>query len=107
MEIVTKFYTTGKAEYVMSAQENTAILAALLRATIQGTVDDSRVLITRSGSDFNRQREDAIPKLPFDMDRSGGLEPALRNLHLTDVSIDRGILSGWKDRFEEGLKNEN
>lgn len=104
---VAKLYTAGKAEYVMTAQEDTAILAALLRAAIQGKVDFSRILITRAGSDFDRQPSDAIPNLPFDMDRSGGLEPALRNLYLTGVSIVQGILRGWSDQFEKGLKDEN
>lgn len=104
---VAKLYTTGKAEYVMTAQEDTAILNALMRAAIQGRVDFSRVLITRAGSDFDRQPSDAIPKPPFDMDRSGGLEPALRNFYLTGVSITKGILHGWSDQFEKGLKHEN
>lgn len=104
---VAKLYTTGKAEYVMTAQEDTAILAALLRAAVQGKVDFSRILITRAGSDFDRQPSDALPKLPFAMDRSGGLQPALRNLYLTGVSIVQGILRGWSDHFEKGLKDEN
>lgn len=107
MEQVAKLYTTGKAEYVMTAQEDTAILAALMRAAIQGKVDFSRILITRAGSDFDRQPSDAVPKPLFDMDRSGGLEPALRNLYLTGVSITEGILRGWSDQFERGLQNEN
>lgn len=104
---VAKLYTTGKAEYVMTGQEDTAILAALLRGAIQGKVDFSRILITRAGSDFDRQPSDAIPKLPFGIDRSGGLEPALRNLYSTGVSIVQGILRGWGDQFEKGLKDEN
>lgn len=104
---VAKLYTTGKAEYVMTAQEDTGILAALLRAAIQGKVNFSRILITRAGSDFDRQPEDAIPRLPFDMDRSGGLQPALRNLYLTGVSIVQGIVSRWDDQLEKGLKDEN
>lgn len=104
---VARLYTTGKAEYVMTAQEDTGILAALLRAATQGRVDFSRILITRAGSDFDRQPSDAIPKLPFDMDRSGGLEPALRNLYLTGVNVVQGISRGWDDQFEKGLKDEN
>lgn len=104
---VAKLYTNGKAEYVMTDQEDTAILAALMRAAIEGKVDFSRILITRAGSDFDRQPSDAIPELPFDMYRSGGLEPALRNLYLTGVRITQGILQGWSDQFERGLQDEN
>lgn len=104
---VAKLYTTGKAVCVMTAQEDTGILAALLRAAIQGRVDFSRILITRAGSDFDCQPEDAITRLPFDMDRSGGLQHALRNLYLTGVSIVEAFLSGWNDQFEKGLKHEN
>lgn len=104
---VAKSYTTGNAEYVMTAQEDTAILAALLRAAIRGKVDFSRILITRAGSDFDRQPSDAILELPLDMDRSGGLEPALRNLYLAGASIVQGILRCWCDQFEKGLEDEN
>lgn len=104
---VAKVYTSEKAEYVMTAQEDTAIQAALLRAAIQGKADFSRILIVRAGSNFDRQPPDAVPKLPIDMDRSGGLEIALRNLYLTGVSIVEGILGDWSDQFENGLKDEN
>lgn len=104
---VAKLYTTGKGEYAMTAQEDTGILAALLRAAILGRVDFSRILITRAGSDFDRQPSDAIPKLPCDMDRSGGLQPALWNLYLVGSSIARGILRGWNDQFDKGLNDEN
>lgn len=104
---VAKTYTSGKAEYVMTAQEDTAILAALLRAEIQGQVDFSRISITRAGSDFDRQPSNVVPQLPFDMDRSGGLEPALCNLYLTGVIIVQGILRSWGDQSKKGFEDEN
>lgn len=102
-----KVYTTGKAEYVMTAQEDTAILAALLRAAIQGTVDFSRILIARAGSNFDRQpSENNIPTLPYNMDESGGLGPALQNLYVVGTEIIRSIVKGWDSRFAQGLESE-
>lgn len=81
----------------MTAQEDPAILTAFLHAAVQGQVHFSRILITRAGSEFDRQPEDVVPQLPSDMDRSGRLEPALRNLYLTGASIIQGTLRAWSD----------
>lgn len=87
MAHVAKVSTNGKAEHVMTAQEDTAILTALLRAAIQRQVDFSRILLIPSASNFDRQPwGDTLSTLPFSMDGSGGLEPALQNLYLSAMS---------------------
>ncbi len=107
MEKVVKIYTTGKAEYVMTALEDSAIITALLRAALQDKVDFSRIILTRTGSNFDRSHLDKeSPTLPFAMDR-GGLKPAIRNLYLSGIKVVEGILDGWYDEFENGIKATN
>ncbi|KAI0096421.1 purine nucleoside permease [Nemania sp. FL0031] len=107
MANVAKVYTSGKAEYVMTAQEDSAILTALLRAALQKQVDFSRIILIRSGSNFDRApSQDQSPKLPYKLN-GGGLQPALRNLYLTGIKIVDGILKGWSTKFKEGLEADN
>ncbi|CAG8952384.1 hypothetical protein HYFRA_00001131 [Hymenoscyphus fraxineus] len=105
MERVFETYTGGKAVYTMTAQEDTAILTALLRSAIQGKNDFERIVLMRSGSNFDRGwREEDKASLPYVIDE-GGLEPALRNLYLAGLEVVRGILGSW-ERFEDGVKAE-
>lgn len=60
-EKVVKLYTSGKAEYYMTAQENTAIIAALLCAAIQKQVDFSRIILMWAGSNFDRSYSRSKP----------------------------------------------
>lgn len=107
MDNVTKVYTAGKGNYAMTAQEDTAILSALLRAALQKKVDFSRILLMRAASNFDREpTTDVPPQLPWVMD-SGGLVPAVRNLYNTGVKIIEAILAGWSSKFERGIKPDN
>ncbi|RSL70085.1 hypothetical protein CEP51_012250 [Fusarium floridanum] len=106
MEKVTKVYTSGQGEYVMTAQEDNALLAGLLRATHQGKVDFSRITLIRSASNFDRGHEDKLHKLPFVMD-NGGLGPSTRNLYLVALKVVEGVLKNWETKFEAGLTPSN
>ncbi|CAN9197442.1 unnamed protein product [Alternaria alternata] len=107
MSDTVKIYTSGKGEYTMTAQEDTAILAGLLRAAIQKRVDFSRIILMRSGSNFDRsheQSEDA--SLPLVL-QDGLTDLATRNLYLAGVTVVNGISNGWNNRFGEGIKADN
>ncbi len=107
MAKVVKIYTSGQAEYVMTAQEDTAIMTALLRAALQKQVDFSRIILMRAGSNFDRSYTDnKAPLLPFVMDQ-GVLYPAKRNLYLSGVKVVQGILEEWADTFEDGIEAKN
>ncbi|KAM3416004.1 hypothetical protein BST61_g9492 [Cercospora zeina] len=100
---VAKVYTHDQAEYCMTAQEDTATLSALLRGALEKRVDLSRVILMRSGSNFDRPHaDDVLPTIPFVLDH-GGLEPALQNLYLVGHEIVKHILDEWSSTFEEGL----
>ncbi|KAF5661382.1 putative purine nucleoside permease [Fusarium heterosporum] len=106
MESVAKVYTSGQGEYVMTAQEDNALLAGLLNAALRKEVDFSRILLIRSASNFDRGHEDKPHQLPFVMDK-GGLGPSTRNLYLTALKVIEGILDDWSTRFETGVSPEN
>ena len=100
-------YTHSRASYVMTAMEDTGVLAALLRAAVENKVDFARVVLMRAASNFDRPPpdHDGAVELPFRLD-SGGLEPALRNLYLVGARLVRELLDGW-DQFEHGVEAEN
>lgn len=105
-EKVTKVWTNGTGEYCMSAQEDNAVLEVLVRGAIQGLVDFGRVVVIRTGSDFDRQPPNvtAYQHLLEDQD---GFPTAAANLGRAGVEIVRGILQGWEQTFQEGVKSTN
>lgn len=105
-ENVTKVWTNGTGEYCMSAQEDNAVLEVLVRGAIQKLVDFSRVVVIRTGSDFDRQPPNvtAYQHLQEDQD---GFPTAVANLGKAGVEIVRGILQGWELTFEKGIKPTN
>jgi purine nucleoside permease len=106
-EKVVNLYTSGQAEYYMTAMEDTGTLAALLRAALQKRVDFSRIILMRAGSNFDRSYSNSdIASLPFVFDH-GGFTPACRNLYLSGVKVIEGILEGWSTKFEKGVKANN
>ena len=106
-EKVVKLYTSSKAEYYMTAQEDAAIIAALLRAAIRKQVDFSRIILMRAGSNFDRSySRSKPPSIPFIIDH-GGFAPACRNLYLSGIKVVEGILEGWSTKFEKGVNANN
>lgn len=100
-------YTNGKAQYVMTAQEDSAVLAAMLRATLLDQVDFSRIIVTRSGSNFDRGPHDNQPvPAPLALDPQVAAD-ALRNLYLAGTKVVHGILEGWTETFQGGIPAQN
>ncbi|KAL2867765.1 purine-nucleoside phosphorylase [Aspergillus lucknowensis] len=106
-ENVVKLYTSGHAQYYMTAMEDTGTLAALFRAALQNRLDFSRIILMRAGSNFDRSYSlDEVASLPFVFDH-GGFAPACRNLYLSGIKVVEGILDGWSMQFEKGVKADN
>ena len=106
-EKVVKLYTSGKAKYYMTAQEDTAIIAALLRAALQKQVDFSRIILMRAGSNFDRSHSSSEPpSIPFVKDY-GGFALACRNLYHSGLKVVQGILDGWSTKFVSGIEANN
>ncbi|KAL2841882.1 purine nucleoside permease [Aspergillus pseudoustus] len=106
-ESAVRLYTSGHAQYYMTAMEDTGTLAALFRAALQKRVDFSRIILMRAGSNFDRSYAlDEVASLPFVFDH-GGFAPACRNLYLVGIKVVQGILDGWTTQFENGVKADN
>ncbi|KAK0117930.1 hypothetical protein ONS95_012242 [Cadophora gregata] len=105
-EDLVGLYTAGQAQYYMTAMEDTAVLAALLRAALQKRVDFSRIVLMRAGSNFDRSHSSSfVASLPFIIDH-GGFQPACRNLYLSGIQVIEGILGNWTF-FKIGVKADN
>jgi purine nucleoside permease len=74
----------------------------MLRAALAGLVDFSRIIVMRSGSDFDRQPPGltAYDNLFSD---AGGFLPSLANLYNVGVLIIEGITGNWDSTFEAGI----
>lgn len=105
-ENFTKLATNGSAMYCTSQQEDNAVLESLLRGHIARRVDFSRVILMRTGSNFDRPP----PGLSVADNLFGGMQgqiPALRNIYLAGVKVVQGILAGWDDVYGAGVPAQN
>jgi len=105
-ENTTTLFTNGTGVYCTSQQEDNATLEALMRGHILELVDFSRIIIMRTGSDFDREYpgQSAAENLFAD---PGGLVPSVLNLHLAGVKVIEGIIAGWEKTFEGGVEPTN
>lgn len=99
--------TNGTGVYCTSQQEDNATLEALMRAAQHKRVDFSRIIVMRSGSDFDRQHPDqsALDNLLYA--DQGSFDPSVQNLYNAGVSVVQGILQGWNNTFAHGVKPTN
>ncbi|KAF8212833.1 purine nucleoside permease [Mycena galopus ATCC 62051] len=105
-ETTTRVFTNGSGVYCTTQQEDNATLNALLRGALTKLVDFSRIIVMRSGSDFDRQSPGvtAIDQL---LGPTPGFEPSLLNLHLAGVKVVEMIVNEWSQTFQRGVKATN
>ncbi|KAH9922651.1 purine nucleoside permease-domain-containing protein [Fomitopsis serialis] len=103
----TTLLTNGTGLYCSSAQEDNASLEAFLRAAIYGFVDFSRIIVMRTGSDFDRQYPGETATQHLLYDHQNGHIPSIANIYLAGVKIVEGIVNGWDDTFEAGITPTN
>ncbi|KAK7002203.1 purine nucleoside [Favolaschia claudopus] len=105
-ENTTRLFTNGSATYCTSQEEDNATLNSLMRGALMGLVDFSRIVIMRSGANFDRPPpgEDAVT---FLTGPAPGFEPSLRNLYVAGVKVVEGIIAGWQTTFDQGVKPTN
>ncbi|KAF2453567.1 purine nucleoside permease [Lineolata rhizophorae] len=107
VEKTVGLFTGGAAKYCMTNQEDNAILAALLRGSLSGKADFSRVIVMRAGSNFDQPYTPDTPlKMPLHSGH-GGFEPSLKNLYLVGSEVIAAILEQWSATFENGIPPEN
>ncbi|KAE8442042.1 hypothetical protein EG329_003899 [Mollisiaceae sp. DMI_Dod_QoI] len=106
-ENTCRSFTNGKGNYFVTAQEDNGTLAALFRGAVMKKVDFSRILILRTGCNFDRSPPTGeFPKMPLHSSH-GGFEIAVTNLYRTGIEIIEGILAGWLETFEAGILPDN
>jgi purine nucleoside permease len=103
----TTTWTNGSGHYCMSAQEDNATLEVLLRMAIEGLVDFSRVILMRTGSDFDRPPPGVTAYEHLLINDQNGFEIAVENIYYAGVEILKGILSEWNCTFKAGVRPSN
>lgn len=103
----TKTWTNGTGEYCMSAQEDNAILEVLVRGAMDRTVNFSRIILMRTGSNFDRPP----PGMPIrDFLAQAATQPgqgiAARNIYHAGIEVVRGIVGDWAT-FAHGVEADN
>ncbi|KAI1078962.1 purine nucleoside permease [Whalleya microplaca] len=107
-ENTTKLWTNqSEITYCMTAQEDNAILQVLMRAAIWGIVDFSRVIVMRSGSNFDRPPPTVSAFQHLRLLDQNGFDIAIQNLYAAGVEIVKGIVSEWDVTYGRGIKPTN
>lgn len=92
----TSLLTRGEGTYCMTAQEDNAVLEAMVRGHAFGIVDYDRIILTRAGSDFDRKSPlsnmTAYEAFSTSM---GGFDVAVLNLFLAGEPVVKEIVGNW------------
>ncbi|KAI2605585.1 putative purine nucleoside permease [Hypoxylon sp. NC1633] len=107
-ENTTKLWTNQSSiTYCVTAQEDGAILQALMRGTIWGRVDFSRAIVMRTGSDFDRPPPSTSAFQHLRLLDQNGFDVAIQNLYLAGMEIVKGIVADWDPTYSKGIKPTN
>jgi purine nucleoside permease len=92
------YWTGGKGEFVMSAEEDTAVMQALTMLTGAGRARLDRVLMLRAGSDYVIAPPGVAAADFIAREAQGGLpanHEALENLYRVASPVVRALAEGW------------
>ncbi|KAI0829555.1 putative purine nucleoside permease [Hypoxylon sp. FL0890] len=107
-ENTTKLWTNQSTiTYCASAQEDSATLQALMRAAVWGSVDFSRAILMRTGSDFDRPPPSISAFQHLRIMDQNGFDIAIQNIYLAGVEIVKGIVTDWNSTYHDGIKPTN
>ncbi|KAK7423979.1 hypothetical protein QQZ08_008803 [Neonectria magnoliae] len=106
-ENTTSLWTNGTGIYCMSAQEDNAVLEVLIRAAIENLVDFGRVMVLRTGSNFDRPPPDRSDLDHLTDTQQNGFAIANENIFLAGSEIVKGIIEDWDCTFEGGVPTHN
>ncbi len=127
-ENTTTVWTNGTGTYCMTAQEDNATLEVMVRLTIEGLVDFSRVIVMRTGrsagavpslsalcgltganagSDFDRQPPGITAFQNLRLVNQNGFPIAIANIYSAGIEIVKGVLKDWDCTFRDGVKPTN
>ncbi|KAF4977121.1 hypothetical protein FZEAL_6309 [Fusarium zealandicum] len=106
-ENTTAVWTNGTGVYCMSAQEDNAMLEVLVRAAIEKLVDFGRVMVLRTGSNFDRPPPGRTDLEHLTDAQQNGFSIAIDNIFNAGVEIVKGIIKDWDCKFRDGVKADN
>ncbi|KAK5657454.1 hypothetical protein OQA88_3026 [Cercophora sp. LCS_1] len=106
-ENITSVWTNGTGVYCMTAQEDNAILEVMVRMALARLVDFTRVMVMRTGADFDRPPPDVSAHDHLLVLQQNGFRIATQNIFNAGVEIVRGIIDKWDCTFEKGIKPTN
>ncbi|EQK98712.1 Purine nucleoside permease [Ophiocordyceps sinensis CO18] len=106
-EKTTEIWTNGTGVYCMTAQEENATLEVLVRAAIESIVDFSRIIIMRTGSDFDRPPPGVSDWEHLTTVDQNGFNIAIDNIFIAGIEIVKGIVTEWDSVFRQGLAPTN
>lgn len=98
-----RYHTGGRGNYVTTAMEDTGTMQALTLLDTAGRVDKRRVLVLRTASNFDQQRDGLSATESLAETRVGGyigLLPALDAAHRVGSVVVHALVRGW-DRFRD------
>ncbi|RFU35243.1 hypothetical protein B7463_g1163, partial [Scytalidium lignicola] len=103
----TLLMTNGTGNYCATQQEDNATLEALLRGTLSGLVDFSRIILMRTISDFDRAPPGEAEMFHLlDADQEG-FEPSIMNIYQAGIEIVKDMRMYWTGTYDKGLKPGN
>ncbi|KZV70614.1 purine nucleoside permease [Peniophora sp. CONT] len=106
-ENTTRLFTNGSATFCTTQQEDTGVLAPLLRGNVAGLVDFKRVIAMRTASDFDRPAPGMQAADNLFNGQNAGYGVSITNIYVAGVQVVQGLLAGWDDTFAGGVKPTN
>ena len=106
-ENTTRLFTNGSGVYCTTAQEDNAVLEAMVRAAVSKLVDYSRIIVMRTISDFDRPYAGESAFYNLRLATTGGFEISIQNIYLAGIKVVEGILTNWNSTFAKGIKPTN
>jgi purine nucleoside permease len=100
-----RYHTGGRGNYVTTAMEDTGTMQALTLLDTAGRVDRRRVLVLRTASNFDQQRDGISATESLAETKVGGyvgLLPALDAAHRVGSVVVHALVRGW-ERFRDAL----
>ncbi|GAA6011541.1 hypothetical protein JCM11491_004682 [Sporobolomyces phaffii] len=97
--------TMGQGTYATTNSEDSGTLEALVRADEGGLVDYSRVMVLRTGSDFDRppnSTADAYNAF-YESQAAGGFDSAVQNLQVVGSVVIEDIITSWDAVYQQGI----
>lgn len=93
-----RYYTDGRANYVMTVMEDTGTLRALELLTTAGRADFSRALVLRTASNYDSQWPGASAVDSLNSEAPGtfsGLIPSVEAAHAVGARVVHALVAGW------------